>query len=144
MNQAAAQKELLQKIAMYCNSIIEADNLGIAEQVWSATPDSSFIHPRGHEIGWSEIRNNFYGKTMNDMFSKRDLKMVGVPAIKLYGDSAVVEFDWDFVAVMRDDGSSLHTTGRESQVYIKFPDLGWRIVHVHYSGAPVDGRGVGF
>ena len=53
--------------------------------------------------------------------------------IQLYGDAAVVEFEWDFVATVRADGSLRHTTGRESQVYVKRPE-GWRLVHVHYSG----------
>ena len=45
----------------------------------------------------------------------------------------MVEFEWDFVATVRADGSLRHTTGRESQVYVKRPE-GWRLVHVHYSG----------
>jgi hypothetical protein len=38
----------------------------------------------------------------------------------------------------------LHTTGRESQVIAKVPDLGWRLVHVHYSGPAITGTGQGF
>jgi hypothetical protein len=49
----------------------------------------------------------------------------------------VAEFDWDFHATLRSDGSPVHTTGRESQFYVKFPDKGWRLVHVHYSGPVV-------
>ena len=56
----------------------------------------------------------------------------------------MVEFDWDFVATMRADGTAVHTTGRESQVYVNLPAKGWRLVHVHYSGPPVKGPGEGF
>jgi hypothetical protein len=53
---------------------------------------------------------------------------------KIYGNVAVVEFNWDFVAVFRSSGQTLHTTGRESQVNVNVPRKGWRLVHVHYSG----------
>ena len=36
-------------------------------------------------------------------------------------DAAVVEFDRDFVATLRDAGNPLHTEGRESQVYVNTP-----------------------
>lgn len=45
---------------------------------------------------------------------------------------AIVEFDWEFHARKREDGSSVNTKGRESQVYEK-KDGAWRLVHVHYS-----------
>jgi hypothetical protein len=59
-------------------------------------------------------------------------------------DAALVEFDWEFVAKRADNGELLHTTGRESQVIAKVPDLGWRLVHVHYSGPAITGTGQGF
>jgi hypothetical protein len=52
---------------------------------------------------------------------------------QIYGNATVVEFNWDFVAVLRSNGQALHTTGRESQVYVNLPGKGWRLVHVHYS-----------
>jgi len=55
-----------------------------------------------------------------------------------------VEFDWDFVAILRSDGMVVHTTGRESQVYVNLPGKGWRLVHVHYSGPAVKEPGSGF
>ncbi|UWZ86149.1 YybH family protein [Occallatibacter riparius] len=74
---------------------------------------------------------------MGQTFSKRSLKASAEPVIHVYGDAAVAEFDWDFHATLRKDGSPVHTTGRESQFYVKFPDKGWRLVHVHYSGPAV-------
>lgn len=59
-------------------------------------------------------------------------------------DTAVLEFDWDFVATMRDDGGQKNTKGRETQVFVKIPGEGWMLAHVHYSGPPVTARGEGF
>ncbi|HCA3632219.1 TPA: DUF3225 domain-containing protein, partial [Salmonella enterica subsp. enterica serovar Choleraesuis] len=56
----------------------------------------------------------------------------------------VAEFDWHFTAVRRDNGQTQHTTGRESQVWAKIPNTGWRIVHVHYSGPAKTGVGEGY
>lgn len=140
MSQTDVKEELLKKIEIYRNSIIHAEDLKIAEQVWAATPEASFTHPRGHESGWQQIKQNFYGKTMADTFSKRELKLTDTPIVHVYGDAAVVEFAWDFTATLRHDGSSRHTTGRESQFFIKQPELGWRLVHVHYSGPAAAAR----
>jgi ketosteroid isomerase-like protein len=74
---------------------------------------------------------------LGQTFSQRTLKNSGDIVVHLYGDAAVVEFDWDFVATLRSNGAPVHTTGRESQVYVKLPSKGWRLVHVHYSGPPV-------
>lgn len=134
MSQTDAREELLKKIAMYRNSVIHADDLKTAEHVWALTPEASFTHPQGHESGWRQIKENFYGKTMAGTFSKRELKLTSMPVIRIYGDAAVVEFTWDFTATQRKDGTERHTTGRESQFFVKQPELGWRLVHVHYSG----------
>ena len=81
---------------------------------------------------------------MGAHFSERTLKPVGPVKIRQFGpDAAIVEFDWDFVAKRIDNGELLHTTGRESQVFAKLPELGWRLVHVHYSGAATAGAGQG-
>lgn len=109
----------------------------LREQVWTTTPEVSFIHPRGHEIGWSAIKHDFYTQTMANIFSKRDLTFITEPVIHLYGDSAVIEFTWNFVLTKRDDGSQKQTIGRESQVYVNQPGVGWRLVHVHYSGPAI-------
>ena len=96
-----------------------------------------FISPVGHDRGWDQIADDIYVKLMGQTFSKRHLTAKAEPVIHVYGDAAVAEFDWDFVATLRSNGSQVHTTGRESQVYIRFPDKGWRLVHVHYSGPAV-------
>ena len=64
------------------------------------------------------------------MFTKRDLKPKDL-AIHILGDTAWVEFNWEFNATMSNN-QPVNTKGRETQV-LKKTAPGWRIVHVHYS-----------
>jgi len=134
--QSAAKAAIRHQVDTYIQSICDADTQ-LGATVWATTPDSTFIHPLGHEWGWDQIASNVYGKLMGQTFSERTLKAVSDVTIHIYGDAAVVEFDWDFVATLRTTGQPIHTTGRESQVYAKLPAQGWRLVHVHYSGPPL-------
>jgi ketosteroid isomerase-like protein len=128
-----AKGEIRALIEKYTQSIDAADT-ELGAQVWVTTPEASFIHPLGEESSWNEIATDVYGKLMGQMFSKRSLTLAAEPTIHVFGDAAVAEFHWDFVATLRSNGSAMHTMGRESQVYVKMPDKGWRLVHVHYSG----------
>lgn len=127
---STVKQEITEGINRYLYSIDKADPT-LGKQLFYVSPETSFIHPRGHERGWSQIAENFYGTTMGKTFSKRTLKLDAPPAIHVYGNAAVAEFDWHFTAVRRDNGQTQHTTGRESQVWAKIPNTGWRIVHVH-------------
>ena len=80
---------------------------------------------------------------MGEPFSDRKLKVVGNVSVHVYGDTAWVEFYWDFVATFKTDGTPLNTKVRETQVFYKV-DGGSRLVHVHYSGMPVGGEREGF
>lgn len=132
----AARTQILRDIDTYMRSIDAADP-DIGASIWLTTPDASFINPVGHEHGWEQIKDDVYLKLMGQTFSKRHLTAKDEPVIHVYGDAAIAEFDWDFVATLRSNGSPVHTTGRESQVYVKFPGKGWRLVHVHYSGPAI-------
>jgi ketosteroid isomerase-like protein len=132
---SAARTQIRALVQRYMQSI-DAAHPALGATVWSPTPDVSFINPVGHEHGWDEISSEVYTKLMGQTFSKRTLKNSSDIGIHVYGDAAVVEFDWDFVATLRSNGSPVHTTGRESQVYVNLPGKGWRLVHVHYSGPP--------
>lgn len=140
---STVKQEITEGINRYLYSIDKADPT-LGKQLFYVSPETSFIHPRGHERGWSQIAENFYGATMGKTFSKRTLKLDAPPAIHVYGNAAVAEFDWHFTAVRRDNGQTQHTTGRESQVWAKIPNTGWRIVHVHYSGPAKTGVGEGY
>ncbi|VDZ94130.1 membrane protein [Salmonella enterica subsp. enterica] len=113
---STVKQEITEGINRYLYSIDKADPT-LGKQLFYVSPETSFIHPRGHERGWSQIAENFYGTTMGKTFSKRTLKLDAPPAIHVYGNAAVAEFDWHFTAVRRDNGQTQHTTGRESQVW---------------------------
>ncbi len=128
-------------IAKYARSIDGADT-ALAAEVWSRSPDVSFIHPRGHERGWEEIKRNFYENTMGAMFTDRKLTPKDV-AVHVLGDAAYAEFYWGFSAKFKENGQPIKTNGRETQVFLK-ADGRWKLVHVHYSGMPVSARREGF
>ncbi len=134
--QPADRREIQTLIEKYAKSVDAADT-ALAAQVWSQSPDVSFIHPQGHEHGFDQVKQNVYVRAMGGTFSERKLTIADI-AIRVYGDAAWAEFNWDFVARLRKDGSPLNTKGRETQIYRKEP-AGWRLVHVHYSGMPISG-----
>jgi len=120
----------------YVTSVNAADTQ-LAREVWAEREGISFIHPLGHERGWSQIKTNFYDALMAGMFSARTLTLKNV-AIEPYGDTAVAEFDWEFNATLK-NGSPLKTEGRETDVLIKDQRGAWRLAHAHYSGMPPSG-----
>ncbi len=125
----------------YKTSINRADTT-LAATFWLTTPDVSFIHPRGHEKGWEEIKTGIY-EMFGSRFTKRALKSFD-ENIQIYGDMAVVEFYWVFDATFGGENPTpLQTRGRETQALKKFGD-NWKIVHVHYSGMPATGEREGF
>jgi ketosteroid isomerase-like protein len=136
-----AVEEIKDIIVKYAQSIDNVDT-DLAPQIWLQGDNVSFIHPRGHEHGWEQIKTNFYEMTMRDRFSNRKLNIHHV-IIHVLNDSAWAEFYWNFIATLRKDGSTLETAGRESQVYSK-SERGWSLIHVHYSGMPVSGEREGF
>lgn len=120
-------------IARYAAAVDAADP-ALASQVWSHSPEVSFIHPLGEEHGLEQIEQNVYTHLMGDTFSERHLQPQDI-SVHVYDKEAWAEFRWDFEAKLRKDGSSVTSHGRETQVYRKEKD-GWRIVHVHYSEMP--------
>lgn len=129
---AAALTALVEK---YAQSIDDVD-LALAGEVWLKSDRVSFTYPRGHERGWDAIAANFYGKTMGEVFSKRDLQLRDI-AVNLFGDTAVVEFNWTFAATRRKDEVEVRQSGRETQVYNRTDGGRWQLVHIHYSGTPI-------
>lgn len=125
-------KELLCVLELYRQSIDQAEDLSLAERVWEKDSSVSMIFPLGQAQGWDNVRDLFYNKVMVGRFDKRELTVVGTPRIVEREGFAIVEFDWEFHASKREDGASVNTKGRESQVYEK-KDGAWCLVHVHYS-----------
>jgi len=128
-------------VEKYAKSIDGADTT-LASEIWSKSPDVSFIHPRGHERGWEEVKKNVYQDLMSATFSERKLTPRDV-VIHVLGDAAWAEFYWDFSARFKNGGQPLKTKGRETQVFQKTNGR-WKLVHVHYSGMPVTAKREGF
>jgi ketosteroid isomerase-like protein len=128
-------------IEKYARSIDAADT-ALASEIWLKSPDVSFIHPRGHERGWDEVKKNVYQDLMGATFSERKLIPRDV-VVHVFGDAAWAEFYWDFTAKLKNGGQTLKTRGRETQVYRK-NDGRWALIHVHYSGMPVTAKRAGF
>lgn len=128
-------------IQTYATSIDRADTT-LAESIWSDAPEVTFIHPLGEEHGWAQIEEDVYRHLMGSTFSERKLVPKDV-SVHIYGDTAWSEFQWDFYAKVKKDGSAFHSQRRETQIYRR-ENGRWRIVHVHYSGMPVSGKLTGF
>jgi ketosteroid isomerase-like protein len=110
---------------------VDTVDLKLLAQIWSHSPDVSFIYPLGEEHGFEAIQQHVFQNVMGGMFSTRNLEMHDVE-IYVNGDAAWSEFHWDFHATLHKDGSAVTTHGVETQVYRK--EVGqWRLVHVHCS-----------
>jgi ketosteroid isomerase-like protein len=123
------------RIEKYAESINNADT-GLASGLFAHSEEVSFIHPMGHEHGWTEINNHIY-KFFSEFFSKRKLNITN-EHITVYCDTAWAEFYWVFDATFKKDNSPLQTKGIETQIWRKVKKE-WRLVHVHYSNMPANG-----
>ena len=135
------EKQIKDLIATYATTVDRADT-AMAKKIFSDAPEVTFIHPRGEDRGRDQIVTDLIQNEMGATFSVRKLTPTSI-AVHVYGDAAWSEFNWDFVATVRKDGTSVHSQGVETQIYRR-QNGHWRIVHVHYSGAPVTGNLKGF
>jgi ketosteroid isomerase-like protein len=110
---------------------VDTVDLNLLSQIWSHSPEVSFIYPLGEEHGYDAIEQHVFKNVMGGMFSERDLQTHGV-MVHANENAAWSEFHWVFKATMRKDGSAVTTRGVETQIYDKH-DGKWRLVHVHYS-----------
>lgn len=125
----------------YLQSINDAQDVSLANEIWEQSETVAFVHPRGHEIGWNNIKKGIYD-FFRDTFSKRKL-VSSKETFAVYKDVVIVDFYWVFDATFKKDNKPLQTKGRETQVWKK-RGKNWRLVHVHYSGMPVTGEREGF
>jgi len=110
---------------------IDTVDLKLISQIWSHSPEVSFIYPLGEEHGFDAIEQHVFQNVMGGMFSARDLQADSAE-IHVNGNAAWSEFHWIFHATMRKDQSAITTHGVETQIYRK-ESGNWRLVHVHYS-----------
>ena len=89
-------------IEQYAKAVDTVD-LDLVSQIWSHSPEVSFIYPQGEEHGFDAIEQHFFQNIMGNMFSARDLQPRGVE-IHVGGNAGWSEFHWTFHATMRKDG----------------------------------------
>lgn len=124
----------MERIDDLLKSYIESVNTSdekLFREIWDREGSISFIHPNGYAIGFDEIVDHFRLGRMSTNFSNRDFKIKDI-MIKYYGNTAFLEFRWDFFATMKDTNDEIHTEGRETQ-FIVLRDSGWKFSNIHCS-----------
>ena len=64
------REALEQLVDTYTSTVADLDMAEI-ESIWSTAETTSFIHPRGHEVGWENIREAFYLNTMGRLAKRK-------------------------------------------------------------------------
>ena len=124
----------MERIDDLLKSYIESVNTSdekLFREIWDREGSISFIHPRGYAIGFDELVEHFRLGRMSTNFSNRNFKIKDI-MIKYYGNTAFLEFRWDFFATMKDTNDEIHTEGRETQ-FIVLRDSGWKFSNIHCS-----------
>lgn len=124
----------MERIDDLLKSYIESVNTSdekLFREIWDREGSISFIHPRGYAIGFEEIVEHFRLGRMSTNFSNRNFKIKDI-MIKYYGNTAFLEFRWDFFATMKDTNDEIHAEGRETQ-FIVLRDSGWKFSNIHCS-----------
>lgn len=117
-------------LKLYIESVNTSDEK-LFREIWDREGSISFIHPKGYAIGFEEIVKHFRLGRMSTNFSNRNFKIKDI-MIKYYGNTAFLEFRWDFFATMKDTNDEIHTEGRETQ-FIVLRDSGWKFSNIHCS-----------
>ncbi|MGA2859771.1 MAG: nuclear transport factor 2 family protein [Candidatus Sulfotelmatobacter sp.] len=133
-NAGKEEQEIKQLISMYAKAADEADPT-LASRIWCDSSEDSLINPVGRWHGLEQIMG-FYRHDMGEMYSVRDLEISEV-SVQVHSDAAWAEFNWNFSAKRRKEGSSVSLHGMETQIYRKNHDR-WCLVHVHYSTLPAE------
>ena len=124
----------MERIDDLLKSYIESVNTSdekLFREIWDREGSISFIHPNGYAMGFEEIVEHFRLGRMSTNFSNRNFKIKDI-MIKYYGNTAFLEFRWDFFATMKDTNDEIHTEGRETQ-FIVLRDSGWKFSNIHCS-----------
>lgn len=124
----------MERIDDLLKSYIESVNTSdekLFREIWDREGSISFIHPKGYAIGFEEIVEHFRLGRMSTNFSNRNFKIKDI-MIKYYGNTAFLEFRWDFFATVKDTNDEIHTEGRETQ-FIVLRDSGWKFSNIHCS-----------
>lgn len=117
-------------LKLYIESVNTSDEK-LFREIWDREGSISFIHPNGYAIGFEEIVEHFHFGRMSTTFSNRNFKIKDI-MIKYYGNTAFLEFRWDFFATVKDTNDEIYTEGRETQ-FIVLRDDGWKFSNIHCS-----------
>jgi ketosteroid isomerase-like protein len=126
------RNDVQQVLEKYLQSVKTAD-LKLASEVWLQSPEIVVVTPLGRFQGWDQVREGLYVNFLQKAFAERNLQSDNL-AIRIEGNAAWAVFDWTFTAKLA-TGEPFTSKGWESHVYRR-TDVGWRIVHLHYSAAP--------
>src|SRR5450755_4804206 len=85
-------KEIHYLIEQYAKAVDTVD-LNLLSDIWSHSPEVSFIYPLGEEHGFDAIEQQVFQNIMGGMFSARDLETHRV-AIHVNGNAGWSEFHW--------------------------------------------------
>jgi hypothetical protein len=118
-------------VNQYTESINNADSI-LGYTLFAHIGKVSFIHSRGDEHSWEEIKHNIY-KFLGDTYSKRKLK-IDSESVWLLECAAWVEIYYTFDATLKKDNSNIQVKYRETQLWIKNDE--WRLAVVHDSDMP--------
>src|ERR1035438_4939130 len=114
----ASDVEAIHHLIERYTKAVDTVDLNLLSQIWSHSPEVSFIYPLGEEHGFDAIEQHVFQNVMGGMFSARDLEIHWV-AIHVNGNAGWSEFHWVFHATMRKDGSAVTTRCVETQIYLK-------------------------
>jgi hypothetical protein len=73
-------------IEQYCKAVDDVD-LNLLSQIWSHSPEVTFIYPLGEEHGFDAIEQHVFENVMGGMFSARDLE-THAAAVHVNGNAA--------------------------------------------------------
>ena len=133
-NAGKEEHEIKQLISMYAKAADDADP-ALASRIWCDSSEDSLINPVGRWHAVEQIMG-FYRHDMGETYTVRNLEISDV-SVHVYSEAAWAEFNWDFSATRRKEGSSVSFHGTETKIYCKNRD-GWCLVHVHYSALPTE------
>lgn len=135
------KQQVLDMVKKYTESVNKGDiHPEIIDELWEHSSDVSNINIRGHQKGFEEIKESFYTPLFK-VLKERNLRMVTEerePSVYIFDNTAIVEFYWKIDAKIKDGGKPVSISGRETHVLRK-KDGKWKLVHLHYSGMPVNG-----
>jgi ketosteroid isomerase-like protein len=130
----SADEDQIRQLQQKYRESVNTLDARLINEIWSHDTPVSFIHPLGTDDGLDAIQADIYGKTMG-LFSSRELQF-DKAVIHVYGNTAWSGINWTFHAIWKDSGKLVTTQGRETQIYLRESGV-WHLVHVHYSGPPM-------